>query len=871
MDVRTLHFILEELPLAYAYHRMIFNERGEPIDYEFVEVNKAFEDMTSLQKADIIQRRVTEVIPGIQADPANWIGLYGGVVQNRQSISFKQYSKMLAKWYNVHAFSVEKDHFVTLFMDISKIVEEQEEQNELFRALNDVILELDEDMTILRILMAPETPIPVLRERPPAALDALIGMNANLFLEQEGSRDFHNALTLARESNKKVLYYQHGQLDVQDAWYQIIVKSISIQGQFRFIVSIINVTEQKKLETQLVEKETLFQAVFEQAPIGISITDNGANLSPNAATDTSVNQAYLDILGRTKEQLASLHWKDITHPEDMAADSVQVQRLISGQVDHYRMEKRYYQPDGSTIWVNFSASALKDNTNQNIRYLCLLEDITKRKELERSLQESERSKSVLLSHLPGLAYRCLDDPKWTMKFVSNGCFELTGYQAESLVDNRDLSYKDLIVPAYRSIVDEKWRHVIAIQGNFRFEYEIITAIGETKWVLEMGQPVFDPNGQLEALEGVVFDITEQKQRERQLLFMSEHDETTRLYNLMHFDKTCRWHNLEHTYPLSIVQCDVDGLRLINNAFGMEEGNALLLRIANLLKQNCADNATLARTGDDDFCILMPHTSVEAAEAFVRKATSDINAENNRQGKLYHVSLSFGYGTRQSPDEDVGVMLKTAFGSLHNQKILHVQSSHSATLSSIMAALHARSEETEEHAQRLLELTTMIGRELALSQKSMAELALFAKLHDIGKTGISDTILNKPGPLTDAEWMVMRKHSEIGYRIAISIADIAHVANDILAHHERWDGNGYPQCLQGEEIPLLARILSIADAYDAMTQDRIYRKAMTKDQALVEISKNIGTQFDPQIARLFIQIQQRPQGANASVTEKKEAY
>lgn len=342
--------------------------------------------------------------------------------------------------------------------------------------------------------------------------------------------------------------------------------------------------------------------------------------------------------------------------------------------------------------------------------------------------------------------------------------------------------------------------------------------------------------------------------------MSEHDETTRLYNLMYFDKLCRRHNLEHTYPLSIVQCDVDGLRLINNAFGMDEGNALLVRIANLLARNCSENDTLARTGDDDFSLLMPHTSVEAAEAFTRKAASDINAENEREGLPYHVSLSFGYGTRQSPSEEVGVMLKNAFSSLHNQKILHVQSSHSATLSSIMTALHARSEETEEHAQRLLELTAMIGRELHLSQKSMAELALFAKLHDIGKIGIGDAILNKPGPLTDAEWMVMRQHSEIGYRIAISLEDIAHVANDILSHHERWDGKGYPQSLQGEAIPLPARILSVADAYDAMTQDRVYRKAMSKETALSEICNQAGKQFDPSIVEVFLKIVARDANA-----------
>ncbi len=844
---------IDEMPFAYAYHRMLFDSLGKPIDYVFLTVNKAFEHITSLKGEDIVGRRVTEIIPGIQDDPANWIGVYGEVVRTQQPKTFKQYDSHLNKWFNVYAMSPVKGHFVTLFMDFTKIVEEQKEQLELLGALNDVILELDEDYNILRILMAPNTPIPLPREQIPANLDELIGMNAMRFLEREGTSDFRNALDQARVSGQKVILYQHMLLNEQDAWYQLIVNSLTLEGHIRYIISIINITEQKKLESKLIQNEALFQAVFDQAPIGISVTSKDENLYSTVSAGSNVNQAYVDILGRSREELAKLHWTDITHPDDLTADSAQVSRLLAGHIDHYRMEKRYFKPDGSTIWVNFTASTLRNPINQSSSYLCLLEDITKRKTLEQSLQESERSKSVLLSHLPGLAYRCLNDPQWTMKFVSDGCFALTGYYAESLVDNRDLCYNDLIAPAYQAMVYEKWQQVIAARGNFRLEYEIITASGETKWVLEMGQPIFDAAGQLEALEGVVYDITDQKQREQQILFMSEHDETTKLYNLLYFDKVCRRYNLEHTYPLTVVQCDLDGLRLINNAFGIDEGNALLARVSALLAHNCSDRDVLARTGDDDFSLLMLHTGAEAAEAFIRETEHSINAENSREGVPYHVSLSFGYSTRQSPDEEVGVMLKNAFSSLQNQKILNMRSSHSATLSSIMTALHARSEETEEHAQRLLALTAMIGRELDFSQKSMAELALFSKLHDIGKIGISDAILNKPGPLTEAEWMVMRTHSEIGCRIAKSLEDIAHVANDILTHHERWDGAGYPQGLRGEAIPLPARILAVADAYDAMTQDRVYRKAMPKEAALNEIQGQAGKQFDPQIVQTFLAI------------------
>lgn len=853
MDEIVLQRMIEELPFAYAYHRMVWGDNGAPEDYVFVEVNSAFEHMTALNRDDILGKRVTEVIPAIREDPADWIGVYGEVARSRKSVNFRQFSNGLGRWYNVYAFSPEPDHFATVFMDITQIVDEQNEQMELLGGLNDVILELDDDLKIRKVLMSPDTPVPLPSDRLPVNAEALIGLDANDFLGQAGSQEFLQAVERARQSHGKVLYFQPMKLNGQDVWYQLVINSTTIQNRRRFIVSIINVTEQKDLERRLIENEALFQTVFEQAPIGITITRKGPGPYASILDVSSVNQAYLDIMGRTREELHTLSWPAITHPDDLAADLSQLDRLQAGEIDHYRMEKRYIRPDGSVIWVNFSASTLQNEGNRDISHLCLLEDITQRKLLEQSLKESERSKSVLLSHLPGLAYRCRYDPQWTMQFVSDGCYALTGYKPESLLNNRDLSYNDLIAPEYRKLLYDEWKRVIAANGNFRYEYEIVTASGQRKWVLEMGQPVFDDAGRLEALEGVVFDIAEQKSREERIRFLSEHDEITQLNNLMYFDRACRNHNLLHTFPLAVVQCDVDGLRLINSAFGIEEGNRLLARVASLLQTYCPEGAVLARTGDDDFTLLMPGAGGEAAEAFIRSMTERIDADNECTEALYRTSLSFGYGLRQAPQDDISVMLRAAFNSLNNRKILNAQSSHSATLTSIMATLHARSEETEEHAQRLWELSEAMGLKMGLSQKIMAELALFSKLHDIGKIGISDAILNKPGKLTEEEWMVMKRHPEIGYQIARSLEDIAHVAEDILSHHERWDGLGYPRGLKGEQIPLAARILAVADAYDAMTKDRVYRKAMPREQALAEIWQNIGKQFDPEIAQLFLSL------------------
>jgi HD-GYP domain-containing protein (c-di-GMP phosphodiesterase class II) len=178
--------------------------------------------------------------------------------------------------------------------------------------------------------------------------------------------------------------------------------------------------------------------------------------------------------------------------------------------------------------------------------------------------------------------------------------------------------------------------------------------------------------------------------------------------------------------------------------------------------------------------------------------------------------------------------------------------HSSLISSIRATMNERSHETDEHSERMIHLSVAVGKNLQLSAEQLFELDLLSRLHDIGKISIEEYILSKPGQLTTNEWSKVKLHPEVGCRIAQSSPDLIGIAYYILCHHERWDGNGYPQNLSGENIPLLSRIISIVDSYDAMTQDRPYRKAMSKNEAIAEIKVQSGSQFDPTLARIFVE-------------------
>ncbi|NLM21195.1 MAG: PAS domain S-box protein [Peptococcaceae bacterium] len=600
----------------------------------------------------------------------------------------------------------------------------------------------------------------------------------------------------------------------------------------------------KSLKFKLKESEALYRAVFDNASVGIAVLRNYEMF-------VEMNNMFTKIMGRSKEEMKGMSWLSLTAPDDWAADMEMFSRLKAGEIKDYSMEKRIVKPDGSTIWVNMDITVLQQSDRSDLTHLCLVQDINDRKLTEQALRESERSKSVLLSHLPGMAYRCCYDKNWTMEFLSDGCLELTGYNPESLINNKEIAYSELILPEYRDPIWQEWKRVLALREQFKYEYEIVTAQGEKKWVWEIGQGIFDENESLISLEGIVIDITQSKRNQMQIQYLNDHDVMTGLYNRIYYEKAKNELDKEEYLPLSVIISDINGVRLVNDAFGYHEGDRLIMETAKIIQACCRDKDIVARTGGDEFTILMPNTSREQAYQFVEKITQACEDYNNRTAdKANSISLSIGLGTKQYSIENIRMIEREAEEYMYKHKLLEQESHHSAILSSIMATMYAKSQETKEHANRLATLSKMIGEELNLQQKSMDELELFAMLHDIGKIGIDDRILNKPGKLNDKEWIAMKKHSEMGYRITMSSPELQSIAYYILSHHERWDGKGYPQGLKGEEIPLLSRILAVADAYDAMTEDRIYRKAMRRDQAIEEIKKNAGTQFDPCIVEIF---------------------
>ncbi len=344
----------------------------------------------------------------------------------------------------------------------------------------------------------------------------------------------------------------------------------------------------------------------------------------------------------------------------------------------------------------------------------------------------------------------------------------------------------------------------------------------------------------------------QKHYEEQLKFLSIHDQLTGLYNRVYFENELERLEGSCSYPVTVISADLDGLKLINDTFGQKEGDRVLQVCAEVLKIPLRKGDILARVGGDEFQAILPLADQSVADEIVNAVNNEVERYNQNNSNL-PISISIGYAVSTDPALSLDEAVKKANMAMRLDKQNRSESARSKVVKALLAALSERDYIANGHAERLDDLCAKVGAEIGLDKNSTANLSLLAQVHDLGKVGIPDRILFKVGSLDADEWQVMKQHPEIGCRIAQTTPELEPVADLILKHHEKWDGSGYPLGLAENEIPVECRILAIVDAYDAMTNDRPYRKAKPDSEALLEIERFSGRQFDPTLVKVFMSV------------------
>ncbi len=379
----------------------------------------------------------------------------------------------------------------------------------------------------------------------------------------------------------------------------------------------------------------------------------------------------------------------------------------------------------------------------------------------------------------------------------------------------------------------------------RHENERLTTLVEEK-TFELMQA---HRSTLVLLEELRMENEERKKQALKLNHMSFHDGLTELYNRRYFEEALVRLDVLENLPITIAMGDINGLKAINELCGHKTGDALLKKTAEMLSGSFRESDIIARLGGDEFVVLMTRTDAMQAELLINKFKEHSNREKPTDMDL---SISFGYETKRHIDEDIQDVLIKAEDSMYRFKLYESKSLRSKTIEVIMNALVEKSSRELMHSKRVSILCEKIAKHLYYKNEFINQIRIAGLVHDIGKIGIDEKILNKKSSLDDTEWESIRKHPEAGWRILSSVKEFSELAEFIFSHHERWDGKGYPRGLKAEKIPVEARIITIADSYDAMTSNRSYRTRLSEDDAIEELKSNAGLQFDPEITKVFVE-------------------
>ena len=568
---------------------------------------------------------------------------------------------------------------------------------------------------------------------------------------------------------------------------------------------------------------------------------------------------------------------DTVHPEDRKRVDDSYISSVKEKKDGYEIDHRIIKQDTEEVrYVKEKCEHIKNNNGETVRSLGVVQDITERKAREKKIKEKNNKIKKLyeinlqLAETQNVKEACkktveatkdiLDFDLCHISLVEDGYFVLKASTSKTESFKRSINI-GLAGKSYHEgksfIVDNAQKNpdVAPIKESFKSAISIPLGEHGIFQAISKKEGAFTEQD-LELSELLVSQTTKRLNdiySKEKLIYQSYHDSLTGLYNRRFFVEKLKKLDYKNNLPISIIMLDINGLKIINDSYGHKNGDELLIKTARILEKNLRDNDILAKIGGDEFILLLPQTDNEKAHDIFKSIK---NVTNKTKDDELPVSLGGGISTKKNMEQSIEDIWTKADDNMLQNKLVSNKSKKNEIVNSILNSLGAKSDETKEHAMRMTRLAQELGEKLGISNSELDRLSLLASLHDIGKTSIPENILNKKSALSDEEWEMMKKHTTKGYRIASATEEFAVVAEEILSHHERWDGSGYPNGLTKKDTPYLARIISIVDAYDVMTNDRPYSKAISNEEALAEIDRFAGSQFDPELAEEFIELKSK---------------
>ncbi len=589
------------------------------------------------------------------------------------------------------------------------------------------------------------------------------------------------------------------------------------------------------------EAEEHFRSIFSLIPNLLLISNIRTGKIVN------INEEFSNQTGFTREETIGRSVLDLNfwvRPDDR--DRVVSEIRKKGVCD--RFETEMHNKDGSIHTVLFSGRMI--NLGGEPHMLSVTHDISDRIQMERVLYaEKELLQTTLLSIGDGVIST---DAEGRIELMNHVAENLTGWDFE---EARGIAFDQVF-----QIIGEKSgepcespvRSVLREQSATTIAEDaiLVSRDGTERAVQDSAAPILDREGSLIGVVIVFRDFTEEKTRNRRIEYLSYHDQLTGLYNRRFFREELVRVDVPENLPLTLVMADINGLKMANDAFGHRLGDEIIMTTAELLREGFRKSDTVSRIGGDEFVAILPRTDAQTAERIVNRIREKMEGKNIESVLL---SVSFGWHTKTNSEEVIADAFKSAEDRMYRTKLSESRSTRNRTLNVILHTLYEKNKYEKAHAERVSQICIRIGKAMGLPEENVVELGTVGLLHDIGKIAVDDALLNSERILEGKERVELERHAEAGYRILNSIEELSQTALIVMAHHERWDGTGYPKGLKGEQIPLFSRIAAIAEVYDELINDRPYRQAMTEKYVCEELLKDAGSKFDPEIVKIFLAI------------------
>jgi diguanylate cyclase (GGDEF)-like protein/PAS domain S-box-containing protein len=637
---------------------------------------------------------------------------------------------------------------------------------------------------------------------------------------------------------------QHEEAEVylaeKSIWLYVSVDPVlDSSGNILDVVYIVkDITDRKRAENGMRQSEEKFRELYDHAPVGYCEYDIEGRITNVSLTD-------LEMLGYTREEMVGQYIWEFNVGAETVRQQV-LEKLKGFRPPDQDLERIYRRKDGTTFPVLIKDRHILNEQGKITGIRCTIQDITDRKRAEERLRESEERFRQLAENIREVFYVYEEG---ILRYVSPAYAEIWGRPPQSLFQDPE-SHLETVHPEDRDYVKQSIEK--RSQQEVEVVYRIVHPDQSVRWIKNRSFPISDDSGRTHRIVGIAADITDLKLGEEKLRYLSLHDPLTGLYNRIYFEEEMSRIEKARYETVGILVCDVDGLKLVNDTLGHDQGDRLLIAAARVIRESFREGDLVARIGGDEFAIVLPNTTEPAVENACQRIQETVDTYNAATPEL-PLSISVGFAVRNGSHKNLKDVFKEADNHMYRKKLYRTQSVRSTIVSTLINTLRARDLATDQHAGRLEILLVRMAALIGLPESTTADLSLLAKFHDIGKVGISDTVLLKEGPFTSEEWTEMRRHCEIGYRIALSAPDLVPIADWILKHHEWWDGQGYPLGIKGDEIPVECRLLAIVDAYEALTSARPYRRTFSHREAVAELRRHAGTQFDPHLLEKFVKM------------------